>query len=89
MALTKEILVDKIETVIIEDWFSLDVRERIVVKEDGEEISSSFNRYRLMPDHDVNTITNANTKKQFNAMMTAGVKKAYLAHMKTLHPDDY
>ena len=48
MAITKEVIQDKIE--IVTEWKHLQIRERTTVKEDGVVISSSYtNRYVLMP----------------------------------------
>ena len=51
MALTKEIKCDKIE--IVGDYKAVQCREAIIIKEDGIEISRSFQRHVLHPDMDV------------------------------------
>jgi len=49
MALIKEIIVDKIE--IVGDYKAVQCREATVIKEDGVEISRSFNRHVLHPSN--------------------------------------
>ena len=79
MALTKNTIVDKCETVAINsgNHYVLQVRERNQILEDGQEISSSFHRYVLQPDHDVSTISDSVVLAQFNAVMTQEVKDNY------------
>ena len=77
MTLTKNTITDKVETVKIQDHYCIQVRERNQILEDGQEISSSFHRYMLMPDADVSTITDATVLAQFNAIMTDEVKQNY------------
>tara|TARA_B100002019_G_C21142710_1_gene534106 strand:+ start:667 stop:936 length:270 start_codon:yes stop_codon:yes gene_type:complete len=79
MALTKQTIVDKVETVAINSgsYYVLQVRERNQILEDGQEISSSFHRYTLEPDADVSTISDPVVLAQFNAVMTDEVKANY------------
>ena len=79
MAITKETITDKIESVRVQDHYVLQVRERRQILEDGQEISSGFHRYVLNPDHDVSTITDATVKAQFEAVMADSVKANYQA----------
>jgi len=79
MALTKKTIVDKAETVKMQEHYCIQVRERNQILEDGYEISSSFHRYVLKPDHDVSKITDATVLAQFNAVMTDSVKANYQA----------
>ena len=51
MALTKEVIVDKIE--IVTRYKSVQCREATVVSEDGKELSRSFHRHVLHPDSDI------------------------------------
>lgn len=81
MALTKQTITDKIETVKIQDHYILQVRERKQILEDGEEISSSLHRYTLSPDADVSTISDPVVLAQFNAVMTTQVKANYQAFL--------
>ena len=77
MSLSKQTIVDKAETVKANDHYSIQVRERNQILEDGKEISSSFHRYVLQPDHDVSTISDPVVLAQFNAVMTQEVKDNY------------
>ena len=77
MALTKQTITDKIETVSVQDYYVLQVRESIQVLEDGNVISQNFHRYTLIPDADVSTISDSVILAQFNAVMTDEVKTNY------------
>ena len=77
MALTKQTITDKIESVRVQDHYVLQVREAVQVLEDGNLISQSFHRYTLAPDADVSSITDATVLAQFNAVMTQEVKDNY------------
>jgi hypothetical protein len=82
MALTKTTKTDKIETVAVLNHFVLQCRNKISVMENGSELSSSFGRYILNPNHDVSTITDSVVKAQFEAVMTSEVKANYKAFLK-------
>lgn len=77
MALTKKTIVDKAETVVVGSHYCIQIRERKQILEDGKEISASFHRYVLDPDHDVSAITDSTVKAQFQAVMTDAVKANY------------
>ena len=77
MSLTKQTITDKIESVRIQNYYVLQVREANQVLEDGNLLSQNFHRYVLNPDHDVSTISDATVKAQFNAVMTDEVKANY------------
>ena len=77
MPLTKEIAVNKIETVKKSNYFVLQVQNKISVLEDGNELSYSLDRYSLTPNADVSTITDPVVKAQFEAVMTQEVKDNY------------
>jgi hypothetical protein len=47
MAVTKEVRYDKIE--VVGDYKAIGCREAIIIKEDGKEISRTFNRHVLHP----------------------------------------
>ena len=47
MAITKEVVYDKVE--IVGEWKALHCREATVIKEDGVELSRSFHRHVLHP----------------------------------------
>tara|TARA_S200002703_G_scaffold129215_1_gene116205 strand:+ start:700 stop:984 length:285 start_codon:yes stop_codon:yes gene_type:complete len=77
MALTKQTITDKIETVAVKDHYVLQCRNRISVMENGSELSSSFHRYVLNPDADTSSISDPVVLAQFNAVMTDEVKANY------------
>ena len=81
MALTKQTIIDKAETVKVQDHYVLQIRERNQILEDGQEISASFHRYVLNPDVDTSTISDATVLAQFNAVMTSEVKANYQAFL--------
>ena len=86
MALTKQTITDKIESVRVKDHYVLQVREAIQVLEDGQLLSQNFHRYVLSPDADVSTITDATVLAQFNAVMTQQVKDNYQAFLASQEP---
>tara|TARA_Y100001963_G_C6738016_1_gene427376 strand:+ start:861 stop:1115 length:255 start_codon:yes stop_codon:yes gene_type:complete len=81
MALSKQTITDKIETLKVQNFYNIQVREAVQVIEDGKVISQSFHRYILNPDADVSTITDAVIKAQFNAIMTDKVKSNYQTYL--------
>ena len=82
MALTKQTITDKIESVRVQDHYVLQVREAIQVLEDGDLLSQKFNRYVLNPDVDISTISDPVVKAQFEAVMTQAVKDNYAKFIK-------
>ena len=81
MTLNKKTILDKAETVAVGSHYCIQVRERTQILEDNNEISASFHRYVLNPDHDVLKITDATVKAQFQAVMTDEVKANYQAFL--------
>ena len=77
MALTKQTITDKIESVRVKDHYVLQVREAVQIIESGNVISQNFYRYVLSPDADVSTISDPVVLAQFNAVMTQEVKDNY------------
>ena len=79
MALTKQTVTDKIETVSVNNGshYLLQVREAIQVLEDGELLSQKYHRYVLQPDADTSSISDPVVLAQFNAVMTDEVKTNY------------
>ena len=84
MALTKEIVEDKIE--VVGDFKKIQIRTASVIKEDGKEISRSFHRKVINPgtldgsDNLVNTDTSkesAEVKAIATAVWTDSVKTAW------------
>ena len=83
MSLTKQTIVDKIETIKTgSNHYHIGIREAIQILEDGNVISSKHTRYVLAPDADVSTISDATVKAQFNAVMTDEVKANYAKFVK-------
>ena len=92
MAITKEIVVDKIEVL---EMGSVQVRAATVIKEDGNELNRSFHRHVLQPSvkntegaWEDTDISGEDTKVQAicNATWTDEVKTAY-QEMRDAQPD--
>ena len=83
MAITKEIVQDKIE--VVGDFKHIQVRTATVIKEDGKEISRSFHRHVVSPDSD-STNESADVKAMVKQFHTDAVKKAYKAHIESSTP---
>ena len=77
MALTKQTITDKIESVRVQDHYVLQVREAVQVLEDGNLLSQNFHRYILNPDADTSAISDPVVQAQFNAVMTQEIKDNY------------
>ena len=78
MALTKEIVVDKIE--IVGDYKHVQVRTATRVLEDGVVLSSSYHRHVVAPGDDISGETQE-VQDVCNAVHTDEVKAAYAAHL--------
>ena len=78
MAITKELIQDKIE--VVGDYKHIQVRTATVIKEDGKELSRSFHRHVVSPDSD-STNESADVKAMVAQFHTDAVKKAYADHM--------
>jgi len=78
MALTKEVVVDKIE--IIGDYKHVQVRTATRVLEDGVVLSSSFHRHVVAPDADISGETQE-VQDVCNAVHTEEIKAAYQEHL--------
>ena len=87
MALTKQTITDKIESVKIQDHYVIQIREAIQVIDNNNVISQKFNRYVLNPDHDVSTISDPVVLAQFNAVMTDTVKTNYQTFLASQQPE--
>ena len=83
MAITKEIVQDKIE--VVGDFKHIQVRTATVIKEDGKEISRSFHRHVVSPDSD-STNESADVKAMVAQFHTDEIKKAYADHLKNNAP---
>ena len=78
MALTKELVQDKIE--VVGDFKHLQVRTATIIKEDGVEISRSYHRHTIAPDSD-SSKESADVKAIVKQFHTDEVKKAYATHL--------
>ena len=81
MALTEEIIQDKIE--VVGDYKMVQVRTATVIKKDGVEISRSFYRHMVAPNADISG-ESAEVKAICNAVHTDEVKTAYEKHLKSI-----
>ena len=79
MAITKEIVQDKIE--VVGDFKHIQVRTATVIKEDGVELSRSFHRHVIAPDSD-SSKESADVKAMVAQFHTDAIKKAYTDHLK-------
>ena len=78
MAITKEVIQDKIE--VVGEFRHIQVRTATVIKEDGKEISRSFHRHVVSPDSD-SSKESADVKAMVAQFHTDAVKKAYADHL--------
>jgi len=78
MAITKEIIEDKIE--IVGDYKFVQVRTATVIKEDGVELNRSFHRHVLHPTDDI-TGESSEVQAICNAVWTDELKAAYQAFL--------
>ena len=74
MALSKEVKCDKYE--IVTQYKHIQCRTATIVKEDGVELSRSFNREVLTPDMDVSSESDV-IKGMADTLWTDAVKKAW------------
>ena len=87
MALTEEIVEDKIE--IVGDYKAIQVRKATIIKRDGAEISRSFHRHVVMPDISSDDLAKESADVQAIAaqVFTDAVKTAYTAHLESMRPE--
>ena len=78
MAITKEIIEDKIE--VVGPYKIIQVRYATVIKEDGKEISRSYTRNSFSPNSDTSN-ESADVKAMVAQFHTDAVKKAYAEHL--------
>ena len=81
MAITKEVIEDRIE--VVGDFKHIQVRTATVIKEDGVEISRSFHRHVIAPDGDSSNQSD-DVKAMVKQFHTDEVKKAYADYIKSL-----
>ena len=77
MAITKELIEDKIE--VVGDFKHIQVRTATVIKEDGKEISRSYHRHVVAPDSDSSN-ESADVKAMVKQFHTNDIKTAYEKH---------
>ena len=78
MALEKIVEDDKLEIVTISSWKVLQVRTATIIKDDGVEISRTFERKVIMPTDDWSSESNE-IKEICNLIMTSERIAAYKA----------
>ena len=78
MAITKEIIQDKIE--VVGNFKHIQVRTATVIKENGKEISRSYHRHVVSPNSD-SSKESADVKAMVKQFHTDEVKKAYATHL--------
>ena len=81
MAITKEVIEDRIE--VVGDFKHIQVRTATVIKEDGVEISRSFHRHVIAPDGDSSNQSD-DVKAMVKQFHTDSIKKSYADFIKTL-----
>jgi hypothetical protein len=85
MALTKEIIIDKLE--IVGDYKKIQIREATVVSEDGTELARSFHRRVISPSGSDAVISaslateTAEVRSVANVVWTDDIKGAYNAFL--------
>jgi phage host-nuclease inhibitor protein Gam len=78
MAITKELIEDKIE--IVGDYKAVQVRTATVIKEDGVELNRSFHRHAVNCLDDISE-QSAEVQAICNAVWTDELKAAYQEHL--------
>ena len=78
MAITKELVQDKIE--VVGDFKHIQVRTATVIKDNGKEIARSFHRHVVAPDSD-SSKESADVKAMVKQFHTDEVKKAYATYL--------
>ena len=78
MTLTKEEIQDKFE--VVGEFKHIQVRTATVIKEDGVEISRTYQRHIVSPDSD-STKESDDVKAMVAQFHTDAVKKAYADHL--------
>ena len=78
MAITKEVVQDKIE--IVGEFKKIHVRTATVIKEDGVELSRSFHRHVVNPNSDSSN-ESADVKALVTQFHTDEVKKAFTEYL--------
>ena len=84
MAITKEVIQDKIE--VVGEFKHIQVRTATVIEEDGVELSRSFSRHVVSPDSD-SSGESADVKAMVAQFHTDTVKAAYKKHLEDNTPN--
>ena len=79
MAITKEIIQDKIE--VVGNFKHIQVRTSTILKEDGKEISRTFHRHIVSPDSDSSN-ESADVKAMVAQFHTDEIKTSWANHKK-------
>jgi len=85
MAITKEIVIGKIE--VVGEYRGIQIREDVVIKEDDKELSRSFKRHVIWPNISADDLAkeHADVQKVANSgIWTQAVKDSYTAHLASL-----
>ena len=77
MALTKEIMIDKLE--VVGPYKKIGLREATVVSEDGVELARSFTRRVIHPDDDISSET-SEVKSVTNVVWTDEIKSSWASY---------
>ena len=83
MAITKEVVQDKIE--VVGDFNHIQIRTATIIEEDGVELSRSFHRHTVSPDSD-SSGESADVKAMVAQFHTDAVKAAYKKHQEDNAP---
>ena len=83
MAITKEVVQDKIE--VVGEFKHIQVRTATIIEEDGVEISRSYHRHVVGPNDDSSN-ESADVKAMVAHFHTDAVKTAYAKHLKDNEP---
>ena len=81
MALEKKTINDKYE--IVGDFKHLQIREAIVVEDDGVQIAHSWHRRVLSPDADISG-ENSEVQGLANVLWTQEIKDSYATHLEEI-----
>ena len=84
MAITKEVIQDKIE--VVGEFKHIQVRTATIIEEDGVEISRSFHRHVVGPNDD-SSGESADVKAMVAQFHTDTVKAAYAKHQEDNKPE--
>jgi len=80
MSITKEVEIDKIE--IVGPYKMVQVREATIIKEDGAELTRSFNRRVITPSCDISS-EDTETQAICNAVHSSAIKTAYTTFLES------